>query len=108
MTHKLYGDVSPEHQKLAKDLIELEEILDEKNLKLPPDRLAKGYVCVAHDWFSLGSEDTGQILIEKAEKACPNYFKNEIYQHIKEDKEYDFLIKNLSRNIILLLSEEQF
>jgi hypothetical protein len=105
MSHKIYGDVSPEDQRLAIELVELEEILDEKGLMLSSDRLAKGYVCLACDWYSLGSEETGKLLLNKAEKACPNYFKNEIHLHMKEDDNYSFLIKNLSKNIIRLMSE---
>ena len=54
------------------------------------------------------SVEETDILIKKAEKACPEYFRKDIYDHMKEDKEYDFLIKNLSYNIILLMTEINF
>lgn len=96
---KLYGDVPKEHIEIAKELEEFEIIMESKKLK--PELLAKGYVCMAHDYFyTISDDDKGGELLEKAEKVCPGYFDNQIKQQIKDDEIFEAIVSNLTLTIL--------
>jgi hypothetical protein len=99
---KLIGDVSEEHKKLAKELEELESILDTK-VELPKSILSKMFVCLAHDWFEISVDEEGHRMIEKAEKTCPGYFNEVIHRHQKEDPRFELICKNLKSELAVLL-----
>ena len=96
----LYGDIPKEHLELAKDLLEMEAFFLENENIYPPAEIAKGLLCLSRDWYSIGDEDKGSELIEKASKICPGYFENEIGRHIEEDELYAVLVEDLATHII--------
>ena len=103
MSYKLYGDVPKEHLELVEELLEMEEYFDTEHLKYPPSLLARAYVSLACDWYTIISEDTkGGSLLEKAEKVCPGYFKNEIVDDIQEDPEFAILVENLTDSLLII------
>ena len=100
MAHNLHGDIPENHQELAKELEELEGYFDSKTDSFPPESMAKAYVCMASDWYSMGDDDKGSKLLDKAEKACPGYFNNQIHTHTYEDPDFDLLVKILTKNVL--------
>lgn len=102
MSNNLHGDVSQKDLKLAKELLELEYFFDSKKSTMPISLIAKGYVCLSHDWYNLNDEDKGGELLEKANKVCPKYFKNQILDHMKESREYNALVKSLAYHILIV------
>lgn len=98
---KLLGDVPEEHKKLAVNLEQMEQYFD--GAKVTTDIAAKGFVCLAHDWFQIGVEDEGNRLLVKAERICPGYFKNVMVQQTLEDKEFSYLVKSLSVELAWML-----
>jgi len=60
-------------------------------------------VCLAHDWYQLNIEEKGNSLLEKAEFSCPGYFKYLIQEDIKEDEDYNILVKNLTSFIASII-----
>lgn len=101
---KLLGDVPQEHKELAIQLESMEEYLDGKAKSLlPKEMIAKGYVCLAHDWYSMGEEEIGVSLLEKAEKTYPGYFKEVLIGQTLEDSDFDRLVKSLSVQLAWVL-----
>ena len=100
MPSRLHGDVPPEHIKLEEELLEMEDFFDSKKDFYDSSLISKAYVCLAHDYYSIGADEKGSELIEKAESICPGYFKNEIVDHINEDFTYKVLVENLATNIV--------
>jgi len=100
MSHNLHGDISPEDLKTAEELLEMEEYFDIHRDAYGSDQCARVMVALAHDWYELDDDDKGRALLEKAEKVCPGYFDNEIKKHIKEDPEFDYLVKSLAGKIL--------
>ena len=63
---------------------------------------AKSQICLAHDWYEMGDDDKGSLLLERAEKVCPGYFTNEMYKHMDEDPLFDHLVKRLTSIILAI------
>jgi hypothetical protein len=104
---KLAGDLSEEERKLTQELVEMESILDDKfrQQSMPSDRIAKGYVCVAHDWYALYCEEEGHRVLDKSEIVCPGYFKNFVQKHMAEDGFYDKIMNSLDGHLTLLMMD---
>jgi hypothetical protein len=100
---KLHGDVPQEHRELASQLEEMETYFD-GNLSAPLEMIAKGYVCLAHDWFSIGEEDEGHRLLGKADRVFPGYFTNKASDHADEDPDFARLMVNLRMLLNSLLT----
>jgi len=100
MKHNLHGDIPKEDIELAEELLEMEaHYLNNKDLYGNVTG-AKIYTCLSHDWYELGDDDKGRELLEKAEKACPGYFENEISAHINEDPDFKHLVESLTEKIL--------
>ena len=97
--HNLHGDIPEEHRELIKDLLEMEDYFDSK-IDLDPALVAKGTVCIAHDWYSMGDEDKGSDLLTKASKIYPGYFDGKINEHTEEDELYKKLVTSLTLIIL--------
>src|ERR1700746_1128782 len=95
MKHNLHGDLQEEHQKLAEELLELEEYFNTHN-DIVPEVAAKAYTCLAHDWYTMGDDDKGSDMLIKADKACPGYFDNQMQIHVTKDPEYSILVQSLA------------
>lgn len=100
---KLLGDVPQEHKDLAVELEKMEKFLDSK-LHMPLEMIAKGYVCVAHDWFAIGEEDEGHRLLGKADKVYPGYFDTKSADHANEDPDFNRLMVSLRKLLNSLLT----
>lgn len=100
---KIAGDISESDREWMKQLEEQEAFWDSKYDTAPLRILAKAYVCLAHDWYQLGVEEQGNSLLEKAESACPGYFKYLLPEDTKDDETYDFLVKNLTSSIASII-----
>jgi len=96
----LYGDVPEQDRELVKNLIEMEASFKEKEGFFPPADVATGYVCLAHDYYEVGLDEKGAELLERAEKACPGYFKNQISKYIESDPDFEYLVQNLRKIIV--------
>lgn len=94
MNHNLHGDVPLEHREIAEKLLELEDYFTNKPNIISEIR-AKGFVCIAHDWYAMGDDDKGSLLLLKANDVCPKYFDNEMHTHIAADPDFDKLVKSL-------------
>lgn len=99
---RLHGDVPKEYLELEKELKELEKYFSENKEKFSGAITAKAYVCMAHDWISMGDEEKGMDLIEAAHKICPTYFEKEIKEDMEKDHLFKTLVERLSSEIILL------
>lgn len=97
---RLHGDIPLEHLALEEELNEMEEFFDQNKTRFPKEEIAKGFVCLSHDYFTIGDDEKGSELLEKASKICPGYFDNEIKKHIKEDEMYKILVDNLTHHIL--------
>lgn len=99
---KLYGDVPEEHKELAIALTQTEKVFD---LSMDTDRskLAKGYVCLSHDWYHIGMEEEGLRLLSKAEQVYPGYFKTMIAKHCYEDADFEFIVRNMTAELVRMM-----
>jgi len=105
MAHNLHGDIPTEHIELAAELEKLEKFFDSKIGIFENCIIAKGFTCCSYDWYSMGDEDKGALLLEKAEKVCPGYFNKEIDGHMAEDQIFNALVKQLISIILELAGE---
>lgn len=98
----LFGDISKEDREQAKALEEQEAWFDSKQGLAPPQILAKGYICLAHDWYVLSLEEKAQKLLDKADKICPTYFENYMGFDIQEDPDFEKVMAGIIDQIIKL------
>lgn len=98
---KLLGDVPERHKEIAKELGELEAMVEAR--KLPPGLSARACVCMAHDWYKMGADEEGHRLLEKAEAYYPGYFRKLMLQHTLEDATFDYLVKSLSSELATMV-----
>lgn len=91
---KLHGDVSDDDKELAIKLIAYEKQLDSEE-DFPAEKKAQSFVCLAHDWYELGMEEEGGRLLLRAQEVYPSYFKTKIEQHIRENKDFALLVRNM-------------
>jgi hypothetical protein len=96
---KYFGDISEEHRELVKELEALEKWFNEHGNDLPAGAIAKGMTCIAHDYFCMEMEETGERFLKEAEKHCPGYFKGPIFVHIDKDSDFRHLIKQLKKTL---------
>jgi hypothetical protein len=102
MAHNLHGDIPPDHVELAKELEEMEVKLDSVISNLDKSLYAKSMVCLAADWYGMGDDDKGSQLLEKADRACPGYFDNEMQNHIDEDELFSILVQQMTADILAI------
>ena len=104
---RLAGDLSEEERVLSRELELMELYLDDKSRQksMAIDRIAKGYVCIAHDWYALYCEEEGHRVLDKSEMVCPGYFKNFVQKHTAEDEFYDNIVKSLDSQLTDLLMD---
>lgn len=104
---RLAGDLSNEERILAQELETMEVLLDEKFRQqvMTVDRIAKGYVCIAHDWYALYCEEEGNRVLDKSELVCPGYFKDFVQKHMAEDGFYDRIVASLDTHLTMLMMD---
>jgi hypothetical protein len=94
---KYYGDIPEEHRKLIVELEALENWFNRHSSEIPPLSVAKGFVCIAHDYYFIYLEEEGERFLKLAEKRCPGYFTGPILIHIEKDKDFATLVENLKK-----------
>lgn len=99
---KMNGDVPQEDRDLAEELIKMEEWFDAITT-ISTEIKAKSYVCFAHDWYVMGMDEEGHRLILKAEAVHPGYSKDLMKSDMETDPQYDFIVKNIAKQLILLI-----
>ena len=92
---KSYGDIPEESLFLAEELKLMEHYLLQHKDELTMLNSAKGYVCIAHDYYSIDFEEEGDRLIIAADKLCPGYFKGPIYSQTNQDPYFYCLVDQL-------------
>lgn len=94
---KTYGDMPDSHRELVKELVVLEKYFDDHQDTVPPEAAAKGFLCCAHDWYSLHMGEEGQRLLYRAEARCPGYFANLLDDQASRDPDFNILVENLKK-----------
>lgn len=104
---RVAGDLHKQERDLSQELEVMELILDEKfkQKAMTIDRIAKGYVCIAHDWYALYCEEEGNRVLDKSEGVCPGYFKNFVQQHMAEDGFYHQIVTSLDNHLTMLMMD---
>lgn len=92
---KYYGDVPADHLELAKELETLEIWFLEHGERIPLLSAAKGYVCMACDYYSIYFDEEGDRLLKAADKICPGYFKAPILAQMAKDALFTHLIEQI-------------
>ncbi len=92
-------EMSEKDKKIALTLSNYEKLLDDDS-DLPDERRAQCYVCLAHDWYHLKMGDEARRLLKKANQVFPGYFKRAMIQHTIESKDFDFIVKTLTIDMI--------
>ncbi len=96
---KYYGDIPEEHLLLIEELEKLENWFREYGDSVPALSSAKGFVCMAHDWYDIDMEEKGDLLLKEAEKLYPGYFKGPIYVHMSKDEDFDLLVSQIKKTV---------
>jgi len=92
---KYYGDIPKSHRILINELESLEKWFKKHGDTLPLLSAAKGYVCMAHDWYSMDIEEEGERCLKAADAICPGYFKAPILSQAKRDADFAYLLSRL-------------
>ena len=98
---KVYGDIPADHLELINELETLENWFNEHGSELPILLAAKGFTCMAHDYFIMEIEEEGERLLRLADKHCPGYFHGAILIHIEKHSEFAYLVKSLKSTLAL-------
>jgi hypothetical protein len=93
---KTYGDIPKKDQALIKELEGLELWFDNHRETVNPEDAAKGFTCLAHDYYGLYMEEEGDRLIRRAEYICPDYFKGRIYEQARRHRDFNGVVESLS------------
>lgn len=105
-----YGDIPEIHLELLEELVALEKWFNESGTDLPIMSIAKGLVCIGHDYYVMEMEEEGDRLFVLADRYCPGYFKGPVYSHAAKDIVFASLIKSLkptlAYNLMLSLGFE--
>jgi hypothetical protein len=99
----LHGDVPKEYLDLVEELQEMEEHFDLNPSFYGPAMVARMYTCIAHDYYDIGLEERGHELLLKADKACPDYFTDQIIKDVEGDSNFAYLVESLTANILSVI-----
>ncbi len=102
---KSYGDMPEHHKRLVEELTLLEEWFYEHGSTLPILVVAKGMVCIAHDYYTMDMEEEGDRLLFLTDKHCPGYFRAPIIVHTQDDLEFFYLVEYLKLSMALEIME---
>ena len=103
---KTYGDIPQKDRELIKELEDLELWFDEHKYSVDSEKAAKGFTCLAHDYYGLYMEEEGNRLIRRAEHISPNYFRSRIYEQTKRDRAFNDLVERLTLSHAMDLMKE--
>lgn len=92
---KYYGDIPQKHRETIVELEALEKWFNENGDGIPMSSVAKGFTCMAFDWYDMSIEEEGDRLMRYAENRCPGYFKGPIHFQAEKDADYAKLIEQL-------------
>lgn len=98
---KAFGDIPEEHSELIKELNVLENWFYENKDKVASLDVAKGFTCMAYDYYAMDFEEEGERLLRIVDKECPGYFKGPIYSHMAKDELFDILVYSLKKTLAL-------
>ena len=91
-----YGDIPVEHLEVVRELVDLEIWFSANGQEIQPSLAAKGFVSMAHDYYSMYMDEEGERLLNRANNCMPGYFKGLIHQHAKSDGVFDTILHNLT------------
>ena len=96
---KTYGDISQEHRELVAELTTLEQWFNEFGNTIPKESSAMGLVAMAHDYYGMEMEEQGDKLLYRAHDQCKDYFRNQIYDHMKRNPDFNYLVQALKKSL---------
>lgn len=99
--NRYYGDIPAEHLKLVEELQYLERLVNAHIEDFPSLALGKGFVCSAHDYYSIFMDEEGERLLKLVDQHCPGYFYAPILIHMASDNEFNKLIQGLKKTAAL-------
>jgi len=100
-----YGDIPQNHLELLQELKNLEVWFNEHGEYVSPVAASKGFVCMAHDYYGMDMEEEGERLLYRAETCYPGYFNGPIQDQRSQDRDFDYLVANLSKTMALELMQ---
>lgn len=103
---KLFGDVPPEHQEKANHLGNLEGLLAKNTKKWGKSKVAKGYLLLIYDWYSIGMEEEGNRLLKRVHEVCPEYFEKHLRNEMKKDPSFHERMTSLFIEFAFLLTHK--
>ena len=92
---KYFGDIPAKHLELLRELLSLEELVNDKLKDFSSLALAKGFVSISHDYYNMDMEEEGDRLIQRAENCHGGYFKKPIHIHMEKDPLFNILVHRL-------------
>jgi len=102
---KMAGDVKDKHRLHAVELEKCEREIETNPKFALAELKAKFYCCLAHDWYQMDMDEEGHRLLLKADDVCPGYFKGPVIKQVEESEEFGIIIKNLTIELLQLLSQ---
>lgn len=96
---KYYGDIPERHLEVLEELEALESWFGVFGKELSTIAAAKGFVCMAHDYYEIEFDEEGDRLIMLAEEQSPGYFKGPIHSHMSNDLAFDYLVNGLKKSL---------
>lgn len=94
--------VPQEYVEIIMDLELMEcELLDMQIVRAP-EIIAQGLTCLAHDYVQMGFEEKAHSLLLKADEIYPNYHKEKMHEHMKNDPHFSTLVVSLTSELILV------
>lgn len=82
-------------KELEKELRLNEQAIDDLSPGVNPAQRAKAYVCLADDWFRMGTIEEGQELINKAHAALTAYFEKESRKQMANSPTFAYLMNGM-------------
>jgi hypothetical protein len=92
---RYYGDIPEPHREILKELEMLESWFSKNGKRINPPQAAKGFVCMAHDYYHIYFDEEGERLLNVVESIVPGYFREMVWEHIESDLDFAHLVGQL-------------
>lgn len=96
-----HGDIPEFDLELVNQLIVMENLIYKHEDEISVLEVAKGLVCIAHDYLAVEMEEEAERLIKKVESKCPGYFKGPILSAANLDSDFAYLLCQLENTLVI-------
>lgn len=93
-----HGDVPDQHVRVALNLHKIEALYGSATLS--QEDKAAAYVLAAGGWFTIGMDEEGHRMLQKAEDTFPGYFGSAMAKQYHSDQNFAIVVHGIIRSLM--------